>query len=119
MDIDGEELVVVGECTDVVAEKECVGDGFFDPTVTNKFSYANMVFKSKGLNGDVARVPRFIDKDTVIIVHNQIDYNMSNPLIVRLLRRSIIYKALISHESEYKKVLIEGPWTIYESYMML
>ncbi|KAK8578676.1 hypothetical protein V6N12_069022 [Hibiscus sabdariffa] len=76
-----------------------------------------MVVESKGLDGDVARVPGFIDKDVVIMqddiildrsgaipliqitdrVHDQIDHNMCNAFIIRLLRRSIGYKTLVSH----------------------
>ncbi|KAL4384117.1 hypothetical protein GQ457_15G000410 [Hibiscus cannabinus] len=77
-------------------------------------------------------------------VHAQVDYNMRNSLIVRLLGRSIGFKALQSRilalwkpagdiklidldngyyiirfsvESDYVKVLKDGPWTIYGSYL--
>ncbi|KAL4383939.1 hypothetical protein GQ457_15G014660 [Hibiscus cannabinus] len=79
-------------------------------------------------------------------VHAQVDYNMRNLLIVRLLGRSIGFKALQSRilalwkpagdiklidldngyyiirfsvESDYAKVLNDGPWTIYDSYLMV
>ncbi|KAK8557729.1 hypothetical protein V6N13_008115 [Hibiscus sabdariffa] len=67
MDADGDEFVVVGECTDVAEEKEGVGDGHVASIGNDKVSLENMVVGSKGLNGDVARVPRFIDKDVVIM----------------------------------------------------
>ncbi|KAL4333656.1 hypothetical protein GQ457_07G010760 [Hibiscus cannabinus] len=82
---------------------------------------------------------RFSDR-----VHDQVDHNMRNSLIVRLLGRSIGFKALqfrilvlwkhvgdikvidldnnyyiiwFSAESDYVKVLTQGPWTIYGSYL--
>ncbi|KAK8661317.1 hypothetical protein V6N13_052211 [Hibiscus sabdariffa] len=63
LNVDGEELVAVGERTVVVAENEGVGDGSVDLIGTDKVSYVNMIVRSKGLNGDVVRVPGFIEKD--------------------------------------------------------
>ncbi|KAK8596606.1 hypothetical protein V6N12_065089 [Hibiscus sabdariffa] len=97
VDVDEDEFVVVGEHTNASAEKEGVGP--------------------KSLDEDVVRVPEFIDKDVVIMkediildrsgvipsirfsdrVHDQIDHNMHNALIVRLFERSIKYKTLVSH----------------------
>ncbi|KAK8509966.1 hypothetical protein V6N11_028973 [Hibiscus sabdariffa] len=74
-----------------------------DPIGTDKVSYVNMVVGSNGLDEDVARVSGFIDKDVIIMqediildqfgfipsiqfsdrVHDQIDHNMRNALVVR------------------------------------
>ncbi|KAL4303593.1 hypothetical protein GQ457_10G006750 [Hibiscus cannabinus] len=77
-------------------------------------------------------------------VHDQIDNNLRNAIVVRLLGRTIGYKALVnrvnalwkpvgllqvidldnnyflvrfSMPADYTKVLTEGPWTIYGSYL--
>ncbi|KAL4375791.1 hypothetical protein GQ457_02G041460 [Hibiscus cannabinus] len=77
-------------------------------------------------------------------IHDQIDNNLSNAIIVRLLGRNIGYRALVnrvtalwkpigslhiidldnnyflvrfSDPNDYSKVLTEGPWTIYGSYL--
>ncbi|KAL4341889.1 hypothetical protein GQ457_08G023010 [Hibiscus cannabinus] len=42
------------------------------------------------------------------LVHDQIDHNMRNSIIVRLLGRYI---------GDYARVLTDGPWTIYGSYL--
>ncbi|XP_039039738.1 uncharacterized protein LOC120177789 [Hibiscus syriacus] len=79
-------------------------------------------------------------------VHDQIDKNMRNVIIVRLLGRMIGYKALLNRiqalwkpigeiqlidlennyflvkfadEDDYTKVLTEGPWIIYGSYLIV
>ncbi|KAL4360449.1 hypothetical protein GQ457_04G032560 [Hibiscus cannabinus] len=49
-------------------------------------------------------------------VHAQVDYNMRNSLIVRLLGRSIGLKALQSRILALWKPA-DGPWTIYVSYL--
>ncbi|KAL4342583.1 hypothetical protein GQ457_08G036530 [Hibiscus cannabinus] len=77
-------------------------------------------------------------------VHDQVDHNMRNAIIVRLLGRSIGYRSLFSHiqilwkpigelqlidldnsyylirfsvVEDYNKVLSAGPWMIYGSYL--
>ncbi|KAL4278534.1 hypothetical protein GQ457_03G023770 [Hibiscus cannabinus] len=79
-------------------------------------------------------------------VHDQIDNNLKNAIVVRLLGRTIGYKALVnrvnalwkpvgllqvidldnnyflvrfSAPTDYTKVLTEGPWTIYGSYLTI
>ncbi|KAK8649092.1 hypothetical protein V6N13_129828 [Hibiscus sabdariffa] len=56
---DGEGLVAV--------EKKGVLGWFVVPTDTGKVSYANMVIRSKDLNGDVAKVSKFINKNVIIM----------------------------------------------------
>ncbi|KAE8724946.1 hypothetical protein F3Y22_tig00009107pilonHSYRG00008 [Hibiscus syriacus] len=87
-----------------------------DNSGSEKQTYASMVGGSKNTNGEVIRMPDFI-KDEVIVapediimghrgtipsiqfsnrVHEQIDSNMRNAIIVRLLGRAIGYKVRLS-----------------------
>ncbi|KAL4303954.1 hypothetical protein GQ457_10G016280 [Hibiscus cannabinus] len=79
-------------------------------------------------------------------VHDQIDHNLRNALIIRLLGRTIGYNVLLSRihalwkpvgslqlidiennyfivrfsaESDYSRVLTDGPWTIFGSYLLV
>ncbi|KAL4302118.1 hypothetical protein GQ457_10G024680 [Hibiscus cannabinus] len=126
-------------------------------------TYATMVSKGTG-NGEISSSGGF-GKDYVVVladdfvidrsgpfpsvkfsdrVHDQIDRNMCNTVIVRLLGRSIGYKTLLHRiytlwkpsgdlqlidldnnffmvrfveNDDYIKVLTEGPWTIFGSYL--
>ncbi|KAK8487626.1 hypothetical protein V6N11_061610 [Hibiscus sabdariffa] len=62
MNVGGDKFVVMSERTDAAAEKEGVGDGHIVPMDTDKISYTNIIVGSKGLDGDVARVLKFIGR---------------------------------------------------------
>ncbi|KAL4334407.1 hypothetical protein GQ457_07G010750 [Hibiscus cannabinus] len=126
-----------------------------------KDSYASKV---KGSMEDVKTLPTFLKDEVTFLdgdiitdctgkvpsiqfsnrIHDQIDNNLSNGIIVRLLGQAIGYRALVnrvtalwkpicslhiidldnnyflvrfSDPSDYLKVLMEGPWTIYGSYL--
>ncbi|KAL4339458.1 hypothetical protein GQ457_08G033150 [Hibiscus cannabinus] len=65
----------------------------------------------------------FVDKSGVIPsiqfsdrVHDQVDKNMRNAIIVRLLGRNIMR---FVDEGDYTRVLTEGPWTIFGNYLIV
>ncbi|KAL4290191.1 hypothetical protein GQ457_14G018230 [Hibiscus cannabinus] len=98
-----------------------------------RLSYANIVGKSRntggfsldGLELDPHKVV-VLDEDCVVDregqfltikfskrVHDQIDSTMRNVIIVRLLGRNIG----VEDPRDYERILTEGPWTIYGSYL--
>ncbi|KAL4362433.1 hypothetical protein GQ457_04G029140 [Hibiscus cannabinus] len=131
---------------------------------SGKASYAHMVAKSGSGEERTKSAATLTDEEIVILendvlvdrcgaipsiqfsdrVHDQVDRNMRNAVIVRLLGRNIGYKSLWSRmhaiwkpvgdiqlidldnsyflvrfaaEKDYTKVLTGGPWTIYGSYL--
>ncbi|KAL4388825.1 hypothetical protein GQ457_09G008060 [Hibiscus cannabinus] len=138
--------------------------GVVGPDQSGKASYAHMVAKSGSDEERGKSAATLTDEEVVILendvlvdrrgaipsiqfsdrVHDQVDRNMRNDIIVRLLGRNIGYKSLWSRmhaiwkpvgdiqlidldnsyflvrfaaEKDYTKVLTEGPWTIYGSYL--
>ncbi|KAL4291177.1 hypothetical protein GQ457_14G014560 [Hibiscus cannabinus] len=147
----------------VLTSGEAAGRGPVD-NLAGKESYASMVARNSGSGAvqdgvcDAGSVEVKVSESDYVIdrsgpfptvkfsdkVHDQIDRNMRNSVIIRLLGRKIGFKALLSRiialwkpfrelqlidlendyflvkfskETDFAKVLTGGPWTVYGSYL--